>query len=719
MTRTSALVVVFLAVVAPLRAAQVRGGAGAERGASLLQEYNTALSGGAAKGRDTPVTRVVNLLKEMQGTLKKEQDEDEALYKQLSCWCNNNQYEKKEAMQAASDKIAELEATIESLTARSAELNTKIKELNAQVAANKAALAEASALRAKQLKEFHGMELDSIAAVENLKAAIMVLGRHEGAAFPQVPLSLLQQEPFGMESHLSHSFDEFLKTVPHMPATAPAFRRQGGAALAQAGWSGDELGSVKKALRTAAVFMQARHGHGYTPSYNAQSGEILGVLKQMKEEMEGDLSGAQKQEATRASTFNDLRAAKTAEIEDGEKMAEEKEDELAQTDNDLAEAKEDLGQTQKQLAEDQKFMANLKKMCTEGDANFDARKASRLNEIQAVSETIEILTGDEARDAMDTTFKFIQVSSSDKSRHRAAALLRRAAASTHNIDLSMLATSVELDAFTKVKAMINNLIATLKTQQADEVKKNNWCKDELQSNEMSTMKTTDLKLDLEAKVAQLENSIKTLAEEIEKAKLDVSNLQVELQRASQNRKKENLDFQKVVADQTVTAEILGKALDKLATFYDEAALMQTKKQTPPVPQMEYKKSSGSGGVMSMIEKLILDTKEITAESKKTEAEAQAAYEALVADTNESIKDLAAAIMSKTEAKAQAKKDLLMTHEDLAGAVSELEGLAKYNVDLHAECDYVMKNFMLRQKARAAEVESLQQAMTILNGANLS
>ena len=43
--------------------------------------------------------------------------------------------------------------------------------------------------------------------------------------------------------------------------------------------------------------------------------------------------------------------------------------------------------------------------------------------------------------------------------------------------------------------------------------------------------------------------------------------------------------------------------------------------------------------MSMIEKLIYDTKDITAESKKAESEAQAAYEALVADTNESIDGL--------------------------------------------------------------------------------
>merc|ERR1719284_2183187 len=194
---------------------------------------------------------------------------------------------------------------------------------------------------------------------------------------------------------------------------------------------------------------------------------------------------------------------------------------------------------------------------------------------------------------MDTTFKFLQVGSekiASQKRKQAAAVLRK----VRSPELSMLASSVELDAFTKVKAMIDKMIETLKTQQADEVKKNDWCKAELQENEMQTMKTKDLKADLEAKIGELESTIKTLSEEIEKAKLDIANLNVELQRASEDRKKENLDFQKVVADQMATAEILAKALDKLATFYDDAAFAQTHKrslkQTPPVPQMEYSKS---------------------------------------------------------------------------------------------------------------------------------
>merc|ERR1719162_2163775 len=204
--------------------------------------------------------------------------------------------------------------------------------------------------------------------------------------------------------------------------------------------------------------------------------------------------------------------------------------------------------------------------------------------------------------------------------------------------------------------MIDKMIATLKVQQADEVKKNDWCKAELQENEMTTMKTKDEKADLEAKIGELESTIKRLSEEIEKAHLDISNLNLQLQRGSENRKKENLDFQKVVADQMVTAEILAKALDKLAKFYDDAAFAQVHKQTPPVAQKEYKQSSGATGVMSMIEKLIHDTKDITAESKKSESEAQAAYEALIADTNDSVLTLSKEITSKTKAKAQAKKD---------------------------------------------------------------
>merc|ERR1740138_555411 len=131
--------------------------------------------------------------------------------------------------------------------------------------------------------------------------------------------------------------------------------------------------------------------------------------------------------------------------------------------------------------------------------------------------------------------------------------------------------------------------------------------------------------------------------------------------------------------------------------------------------MEYKPSLGAGGVLSMIEKLIYDAKEIMAESKKNEAEAQAAYEEMVKDSNGTIKALMKTILSKTDAKAEAEKEHHEQSVDLKATQKDLLRLGELEADLHKDCDYVMKNFDLRQKARGEEMESLRQAKSVLNG----
>merc|ERR1712151_789567 len=97
--------------------------------------------------------------------------------------------------------------------------------------------------------------------------------------------------------------------------------------------------------------------------------------------------------------------------------------------------------------------------------------------------------------------------------------------------------------------------------------------------------------------------------------------------------------------------------------------------------------------------------------------AQAAYEQTLADTNGSVGALQKEIVTKTKAKAQATEEKQQTEQDIIDTVKELEGLAKYTGDLHAECDFVLKNFEVRQKARGEEIESLQQARQVLSGAS--
>merc|ERR1719263_747124 len=108
---------------------------------------------------------------------------------------------------------------------------------------------------------------------------------------------------------------------------------------------------------------------------------------------------------------------------------------------------------------------------------------------------------------------------------------------------------------------------------------------------------------------------------------------------------------------------------------------------------------------------------MTADAKKGESEAQAAYEQTVADSNNGVDALNKEVTTKGKNKVKAKKDLEQTEQDVLDTLKELEGLSKENANLHKECDYVLKNFDVRQKARGEEIEALQQAKSILNGAN--
>merc|ERR1719162_1521827 len=170
----------------------------------------------------------------------------------------------------------------------------------------------------------------------------------------------------------------------------------------------------------------------------------------------------------------------------------------------------------------------------------------------------------------------------------------------------------------------------------------------------------------------------------------------------------------------MTQGILKQALERLATFYDNESLMQRGKQTPPgPPMMEYKKNEGSTGVMQMIEKIIYEARDLEKATMAGEQEAVAAYAALVAETNGSVAALQKEVVSKTKVKGEAVKDKRATEEDLESTKAEIDGLFKYQGDLHGDCDYVLKNFNLRQEARQQEIDALNQAKAILNGAKFA
>merc|ERR1719456_196135 len=140
--------------------------------------------------------------------------------------------------------------------------------------------------------------------------------------------------------------------------------------------------------------------------------------------------------------------------------------------------------------------------------------------------------------------------------------------------LSALAVQAQLDAFTKVKAAIDNMVAELKAQQEEEVKHKAFCNGEFNDNEKITFEKTKQKEDQEAKIEDLTSTIESLTKEIGEAKTQIGELQVEIKKAGERREKENAEFQTTVADQRATQAILNKAKARMEKFYSKKALTQ-------------------------------------------------------------------------------------------------------------------------------------------------
>jgi len=652
----------------------------------------------AAKNR--PVTKVITLLKDMLKQLEKEAEEDEEIYDQLACWCETNDKEKTKSIADAEAKIEDLTNKIEELTASSARLATEIKNLEKEVAENQEALDAATAIRQKELAEFNAEEKDSLQAISALKSAVTVLSKHHGGAFLQVSSSTMAGIATSVQSQLSKHADVFKGVLTHT-------ERKVLAAFIQ---------SPQDYFDAAPTFKQ---------SYAPQSGEIFGILKQMKESFETNLADSQKEEMANQKAYEDLKKAKTDEITAGQDQIDKKTQELATTDEKLAESKEDLEDTKKTLSADEEFLMMLKEKCSGTDAEWEERQKTRQMEMEACSKALAVLSSDDAHDLFTKTFNpaFMQTESKDKSerRSKASTLLTAVANKLNSPRLSAIATRVRLDAFVKVKKAIDDMVGQLLKEKADEIKHKDFCVEEFNSNQLQTEKKDREKQDLLALIEDLELTIKTLTNEIATLKSEVAELQVQMKRAGENREKENKEFQQTVADQRASQKLLGAALSILEGFYKKAALLQQEPAGPPPPPgfKEYSKNKASGGVMGMIQQIINDAKAMEAEAIRSEEDAQKAYEDFVKETNASIEAKTKSIINKSEEKAKAETELTQANEDKEAVLLELEQLSNYNAELHQSCDFVMKNFEIRQTARDEEIEALKQAKAILSGADFN
>merc|ERR1719183_1887652 len=297
----------------------------------------SSLSFDAEAAKNRPVSKVITLLKDMLKQLEKEAEEDEEIYDKMACWCETNDKEKTRSVADAEARISDLTTKIEELTASSARLNTEIRNLEKEVAGNQAALDKATAIRQKQLAEFNAEEKDVLESISALKSAVTVLSKHNSLL--QMPRSHID----GIAASVQNAMQKHASLL-----------------------SGVLTHSERRAM---SAFVQAPQDYfdaepTFKQSYAPQSGEIFGILKQMKETFETNLSASQKEEMANQKAYEDLKAAKEEEISAGQSQIDTKTQELADTDEKNAQSKEDVEDTRKSLSVDEEFLMMLKEKCS-------------------------------------------------------------------------------------------------------------------------------------------------------------------------------------------------------------------------------------------------------------------------------------------------------------------------------------------------------------------
>jgi len=628
--------------------------------------------------KERPVGKVLKLLADMKAELQSEAANDQAIFDKLDCWCTTNKKDKATAVDSSNRAITSLVSDIERLSAKAAELKTNVGQLNKEIAANKAALAQATSVREKENSEFNQDEKDMMQSIQAMQNAVFVLGKHH-ESFLQMP---------------STSLVEVRVAVQHILSKHAV------------------LAPSKRSLLQAFAGQPNANAGSYTPA----SGQIFGILKQMKEEFESNLSTSQNDEAQSKSEFLDLKKAKLNEINAATEAVKDKTQTLAATHEALASAKENLEGSRSALSADKQFQEDLVLHCDQADEDFKIRNKIRAEEIAAVSEAIVILSDDDARDNFGTVLNFVQKKSEQAIRSKASSVLAASG-------LSALAIRAQVDVFAKIIESIDALAAGLKKTQADEVAQRDVCIHDLNVNEKNTaIKQREID-QLVALIATSKDTIERLDHEIAGLQDEIAETNKQMKMASEGRENENKEFQDAVAEQRAAQAVLQKAIRRLEVFYKKKALLQadpgTSLSKAPPSFGEYKSSQGAGGVMQLIQNIIDETAEMEKDALAAETDAQEAYQGFIKNANASNEAATNAISRKTEQRAETEATKVGAEGDRATSLDDAEQLSATNADLHGSCDFLLKNYDVRQAAREQEMDGLAEAKATFQGSDFA
>jgi len=653
------------------------------------------LAGAMASQQEvTPVQKVIQLMEGMLEKGKKEKHDEQVQFAAYKQFCDDTTVEKKRAIAEANERIEVLKADIQKYTADAARLTKEIAELDEDISIWNGDIKAATNVREIEKADYDATHKDYSESVDALQRAIAVLKKQ--AHDRKQKASLVQVSA--------------LKELNLIPA---------------------------EAKRTIDAFLQEEEpAEGLAVSapeanaYEFQSSGVIEMLEKLLDKFIDERTTLEKEEMNSKHAYDMLMQDLKAQIAQATQDRDEKAESKASKLQAKADAEGDLKDTTSTRDADAKYLADLTATCEQKASDFESRQQLRADEIVAIEKAIEIISSGSVSGNADkhlpslvqkASFAQLRSDLSTQAQTRVANYLNAQAKKLNSRVLSSIAAHVADDPFKKVKKMIKDLIVRLMEEANEEAEHKGWCDTELSTNEQTRKEKTEAVETLHAEIDQLEASIAKLTEDISDLTKAVAELDAAMAKATKLRQEEKAKNTETISDSEEAQTAVAQALTVLKEFYAKAAEATAFVQAEPeIFDSPYKgMQSENGGVVGMLEVIESDFARLESDTKAAEATAQKEYDEFMTDSKVDKSEKSTDIEHKTAKKQDESQALTTKKADLEGTQKELDAALAYFDKLKPSCVDSGVSYEDRVARRKEEIESLQEALKILNGEDIA
>lgn len=437
-------------------------------------------------------------------------------------------------------------------------------------------------------------------------------------------------------------------------------------------------------------------------------GDLTVTLKEVKEQTETEMSATRKAEQKSAEAFRELTKSLEDEVTARQTALTELQSSIASSEEAAGKAKSNLISATRRLTVTNQQLVQLQADLKDKAKDFKMRQKSRGKEEDVIKKAVKILRGPQKPQVATS---FLQLASNQAQIHafssrKVARLMSKATSPGLAALLLETQSSGRKDVFQKVKAMIHDMLSKLQEQQAQDSRRDAWCKAELANTRESKASKTARADKMKTKMLAINAELASLKSDIATGKEEIGVMKEALTAAKLQRQKEK---QKATSDLIMYEEdqrVLKEAMSVLQEVYDEALVKGDKHG--------YKAKAQGSGVVSLLQVSMDNFAELEEETRTAEKKASADFQEMESATQIRLATFQKDVEYKSQTFTKLESDLVRGNADLKSYQKEVKALKSYLEELDASCSVKGLSFEERQQKREQQLASLQEALRSLN-----